>query len=169
MAASGRANIFVHKLFKIHKYAKTQSELNDGVIDWDVVHGQCVRSKPDYPQDFALMMKYVQLWSGGADDPVLLKMLQDSLRFVDNIRVVRGGVFKQLGELELGPGKGGLLRTAVVMAMAGCLAACNASGEAALYKSTDMSSMGKTNKALAMQVDNLFEQLVTLYKDSSTI
>ena len=110
---------FVHKLLKIHKYAKTQSELNNGIIDWDVVQGQCARSKPDYPRDFALMMKYVQLWSGGTDDPVLLKMLQDSLRFVDNIRVVRGGVFKQLGELELGPGKGGLLRTAVVMAMAG--------------------------------------------------
>ncbi len=156
-ASSGvaKGDTWMHNLLRVHSFAKDAAALGNPP-DWDRVHDQCLRSKPTHAHDIPELLTFVQKWSGGLECPIFLKMVQEYCRYVPVQRVVRGWFFKSLNDLELGTGKGGMLRAALLMAMAGCREShCNAANEANLYKASDVQSMGKSHKELAFKTEEV--------------
>ena len=114
-----------------------------GSIDWSLVQQLVIRSCPPSPSDVLAMCKYVEAWSGGKDAPILLRDLQEFTRSLAQARSLRGPLLSALHDLNVGAGKGGRLRTAILKA-ASCAADkyCSSHGEAAKsFTSGDMPSM----------------------------
>ena len=152
-------------LLKIHSRGARMQEAT-GSIDWQLVEQLVLRSCPPNPSDVPAMCKYVEFWSGGAAIPILLHDLQEFTRGLPCARTLRGPLFNALHELNVGAGKGGRLRTAVLKA-ASCAAEkhCSSHGEATkLCTPADIASMkiGGRNHAPAMQADAMMQQARSL-------
>ena len=137
-----------------------------GSIDWELVQQLVLRSCPPNPSDVPAMCKYVESWSGGKAIPILLHDLQEFTRGLPCARTLRGPLFNALHELNVGAGKGGRLRTAVLKA-ASCAGEkhCSSHGEATkLFSPADIASMkiGGRNHAPAMQADAMMQQARSL-------
>ena len=156
-------------LLKIHMKGAAQQRVS-GHIDWNLVKALVVRSCPPNPSDVPEMCRYVASWSGSVSSPTLLLDLQEFTRGLTNVRSLRASLFAGLSDLQLGVGKGGRLRTAVLKAASAASERhCNSHGERTkLFTPGDIATLGvgKRNHALAMQADAMMHKARALMADA---
>ena len=112
-----KADTPVQLMFKINKLAKGYEE--QGLKpDYSAIQTKILRTKPLYADDVPQLIKYVDLWSGGSDNPIFLLAIQNYVRTLDCVHPIRRSVLKPITEADLGYKQGGRLRAAGVKAIA---------------------------------------------------
>ena len=153
--------------FKAHKFAQQQARnqyednvVRDGApVDWTLVATQVRRSELKHLADIDGVVSFVKLWSGTLSDPWVLREVDDWAKSIREPRNVTGETFKQLAELDIGPGVGAFWRSAVLKC---CFDSDSKHvsnlNDSILFGASDFKAMGKQNKKFVLQADAMMRQ-----------
>ena len=96
-------------MLKIREIAAKRELLNahgDGVDSWDRVMAEAARAGAPFKDELSGLGTWVKELCGGLQHPIFLNEYRDFVRTLQRQRVLRGHVYKAVGELKIGGTEG---------------------------------------------------------------
>lgn len=159
-------------MWKIHKCAWHQAKtVGEDKIDWLFVEKLVCRADFKNANDVEALTKFVREWSGGLDDPFILRDVDEYLKTLKVARKVPGFMIGKLATMDLGMEVGAVWRAACIKAMfsASSKFIDPGSGESTFLKVPDYQAMVTRLKTFVMQADGMMHEARTIAAKEQTL